>query len=327
VLPRSEVRSVKSHWIVFSLISLYLVWGSTYLAIRIGLDSYPPFLLAAIRYVLAGGVLFLFLRFQRFAIPSKKEWLNSTLVGGLLLVGGNGGVTLAEKWIPTGLTALIIGTVPLWAALFSSWFGRKPSRVEWIGLGVGFLGVAALSFKGNLWSAPLGASIALVAAASWGLGAVLTQQLTLPRGLMSSAAQMLTGGGLLLLLSFVFGEHVPRNPSEGSWWALVYLTVFGSLVGYCIFMFLLSRVSSSLATSYAYVNPLVAAFLGWHYNGETITAPMMLAGFAILLSVALITIQRGTTVKIEQEKAFSENEPISSSCEDQDSNCEPCSSK
>jgi drug/metabolite transporter (DMT)-like permease len=274
--------------VVAALLAVYVIWGSTYLAIRIALEGLPPFLMAGVRFVVAGGVLFAVLWLRGAPAPSPRQWANTALVGGLLLLGGNGGVVVAEQSVASGLAALGVATVPLWAALFAGVWGQWPRRLEWGGLAVGFAGVALLNVGGGLRASPVGALALLVAPVSWALGSMWSRRLDLPGGLMTSAAEMITGGGMLLLMSRATCERTPTALAGRPLAALVYLIVFGSWIGFSAYLFLLRRARPAIATSYAYVNPVVAMALGVVLGGEHIEAgewaatPVILAGVALL---------------------------------------------
>src|SRR5947209_3897947 len=181
--------------IIVSIISLYILWGATYLGMRIALQSFPPFLLAGIRFLIAGILMFVFLRARGASMPTRKEWLGAAVVGALLLIGGNAGVTFAEQWVPSGLAAVAIGAVPLWAAPFAGFFGRWPSRFEWCGLVLGFAGLILLNLGHGLSATnPLGVIVLLISPICWALGSILSQRVALPKGFMATAAQLLCGG-------------------------------------------------------------------------------------------------------------------------------------
>jgi drug/metabolite transporter (DMT)-like permease len=257
--------------VVVALLAVYVVWGSTYLAIRVALEGFPPFLMAGLRFLVAGGVLYLVLRLRGAPAPRRTQWGSATVVGGLLLLGGNGGVVVAEQWVASGLAALGVATVALWSAIFSGLWGQWPRRLEWVGLAVGFGGVALLNLEGNLRASPAGAVALLVATVSWAFGSMWSRHLDLPAGLMASAAEMLAGGSLLLVASVLVGEKVPRAIGTRPLLALAYLVVFGSWVGFSAYLYLLRRVRPAVATSYAYVNPVIAMALGVAFAGERIT--------------------------------------------------------
>src|SRR6266568_741166 len=234
--------------VLLSLIALYFIWGSTYLGMRIALLGFPPFLMAAIRFLVAGGLLFLVLRLRGNPAPTRKQWLGAAIVGTLLLAGGNAGVAFSEQWVSTGLASVGIAAVPLWTALFAGLWGRWPTRIEWFGLGLGFSGVLLLNFGNGVWANPMGAIALLLAPIFWALGSAWSQHISLPAGLMSSSAQMLVGGVVLILLSMVTREGTPNLTISQSLWAIVYLVVFGSLVAFSAYGYLLRHVSPALAT-------------------------------------------------------------------------------
>ncbi|HLH63803.1 MAG TPA: drug/metabolite exporter YedA [Ktedonobacteraceae bacterium] len=278
--------------ILFALFALYVLWGGTYLAMRIALQSFPPFLLSGIRFLIAGSILYVFLRARGGESPTRKQWIGAALVGILLLAGGNGGVVFAEQWVASGLASLGIAAVPLWAALFSGLFGRWPNRKEWLGLGIGFIGVMLLNLENGFSANPLGAIALLIAPMSWAFGSIWSSRLPLPKGLMASAAQMLAGGLVLVILGLSLGERVTRVPAAGPIWAMLFLIFGGSLVAYSAYGYLLTHVRPVLATSYAYVNPAVAVGLGALFAGEKLTPVGFVAMLAILTGVCLLSLVR-----------------------------------
>jgi len=276
--------------IILSLISLYTLWGGTYLGMRIALEGFPPFFVAGVRQLTAGIILYVFLRLRGSPGPTRAQWLGALVVGGLLLVVGNGGVVYAEQWVSSGLAALALGAIPLWAALFSGLFGRWPRPIEWCGLAIGFAGLVLLNLENGLHANPLGAIVLLIAPMSWGLGSILSQHLPSPKGLMASAAQMLAGGVMLFIVGFGFGERMTSIPGPRPLGAMLFLIVGGSLVGFSAYGYLLRHVRPALATSYAYANPVVAVGLGIILAGEHITAIGVLAMLVILSGVGLVTL-------------------------------------
>ncbi len=292
--PDAPPAPAKRNWLSLglALLSVYVIWGSTYLAIKEALAGFPPFLGAGIRFLIAGTILYGFLRVRRAPNPTRRQWGGAAIIGCLLLVGGNGGVVFAEQSVASGVAAMTVATVPLWAVLFARIWGRWPNGKEWIGLLVGFLGIIFLNLGGSLSATPLGAAMVVGAALCWALGSVLSQHVTLPSGAMSSAAEMLVGGAVMLLLGLVLNERFTHAPTIGSLWALAYLIVFGSLVAFSAYGYLLKRVRPALATSYAYANPLVALLLGAAFAGEQITGIEIIALFFILTGVVLVALGR-----------------------------------
>lgn len=274
---------------VLCLAALYTVWGSTYLAQRIAVESFAPLQMAGVRFVVAGVVLFVVLRARGAPAPAAAEWRAVALSATPLIVTGMGTAAIAMKRVPSGLAALMFGSVPLWTSLFDWLCGGALRRVEVLGLAVGFTGVGLVSLRGGLSADPLGACLLLGAAASYALGCVATRRLALPKGMMGTAAQMLFGGVALMGASFAFGEAWSA-PSARGVLSLAYLVVLGSLVGYVALGYLLRTVRPALATSYAFVNPIVALALGAALAGERIGAAD-LAGLALVLSaVALVAL-------------------------------------
>lgn len=279
-------------WIVLALLTVYIIWGSTYLAIRVALEGFPPFLMAGIRFLIAGGGMYVFLRLRGAPNPTGRQWLGAGLVGCLLLVGGNGGVTFAEQWVASGLAAVWIATMPVWAALFAGLFGRWPSPLEWAGLALGVVGVALLNLESDFQANPVGAVALTIATMCWAFGSVWSRRLSLPAGMMASAAEMLVGGVVLFILGFGTGEQITQMPGERAIAALVYLIVFGSVIAFSAYLYLLKNVRSTVATSYAYVNPVVAVGLGVGLAGENITLAGLAAMLIILAAVGLVALAR-----------------------------------
>jgi drug/metabolite transporter (DMT)-like permease len=275
-------------WIIICLLILYIVWGTTYLVIRFALEGFQPYWLMALRFLIAGGALYIFLRLRGVPNPTLRQWRSATIVGALLLGGGMGSVALAEQSISSGLAATLVATAPLWAIFYSRLWGRVPARGEWIGVGLGMLGVVLLSLEGNLQANPEGLLLMLLAPALWSLGSVWMGHLDMPAGFMGSAAEMLAGGLVLVGMAILRGEPVPTSPSPGSLAALLYLIVLGSLLTMTAYTYLLQNVSPTLATSYSFVNPAIALFLGVALGGEHLTGSALIALPVILVGVAFV---------------------------------------
>ncbi len=278
--------------ILISLLALYTIWGSTYLAMRIALDGFPPFLMAGVRFLIAAAILFPILRLRGAPMPTRKQWLGASVVGILLLACGSGVVAFSEQWVASGLASVSLAAIPLWTALFMGLWGRWPVRIEWLGLGLGLAGVILLNLGNDVWANPIGAIALLFAPLCWAFGSALSQHVSLPKGLMSSAVEMIAGGVVLVLLSFAIRERTPNLHMTQSLWAIGFLIVFGSLVGFCAYGYLLRTVRPALATSYAYVNPMIAVALGIAVDGEHITIFGVLAMLIILTGVALVSLGR-----------------------------------
>lgn len=274
-----------------ALAAVYLIWGSTYLALRFGLEGFPPFLLNAIRFLVAGVILYAVLRLRGTPAPTRRHWWNAARVGALMLAGGVGLVTIAEDLgVGSGVAATAVAVIPLWAALVSGLFGRWPTRLEWVGLVVGFVGVLVLAQEGDFVSNPAGFILLAVAPILWSIGSVWGSHLDLPRPAMATATQLLAGGAVLALLGALRGERITELPSAPAWLALGYLIVFGSIVAYTAYVFLLRTVRPALATSYAYANPVVAVALGVTLGAEVLTGPAFIALPLILAGVGLAAL-------------------------------------
>ncbi len=276
--------------VMTALLALYIIWSSTYLAIRIALEGFPPFFMAGVRFFTVGIGLYVYLRIKGASAPRFSEWKAGAIVGSLLLLVGNGGVVVAEQWVASGLAALGVATTPLWTVLFAGLWKRWPSRAEWAGLGLGLAGVLLLNLEGDMRASPIGALALFISALSWALGSAWSRHLPLPRGMMASAVEMMTGGAFLLMTSLVMHERITAIPSWRAISAIIYLAVFGSLVGFSSFTYLIGRVRPALATSYAYVNPAVAVAIGVWLAGEHIGAMGIAAMLVILTGVVLVIL-------------------------------------
>ncbi len=271
-----------------ALAAVYIIWGSTYLALRFGLEGFPPFLLNAIRFLVAGGVMYMVLRLRGTPSPTRRHGWNAARIGVLMLGGGVGLVTIAEDLgVGSGVAATAVAVIPLWAALVSGWFGRWPTQLEWVGLVIGFTGVVVLAQEGDLVSNPGGMILIVAAPIFWAIGSVWGSHLDLPRPAMATATQLLAGGAVLLVLGPLRGERISEVPPASAWLALGYLITFGSIVAYTAYIYLLRTVRPALATSYAYVNPIVAVMLGVTLGAEVLTGPALLALPLILAGVGL----------------------------------------
>ena len=280
--------------VVVALVTVYIVWGSTYFAIRVALESFPPFVQGGLRFLIAGGLLFVFLIARRKPLPSLREWRDGAVVGVLLLAVANGSVIFAEQYVASSLAAIFIGAAPLLAALWSGAFGSWPSRVQWLGIAIGFAGVVALSGGAQFAAHPAGLLALTLAVASWTFGSALSQRtLKLAPGAMGFATEMLAGGAVMMALGIASGEGArfiaSGPPTLAAVAALVYLIFAGSIAAFSAYMYLLSQVSATIATSYAYVNPLIAVLLGVAFGGESLTTQEAVATAVIVASVILLT--------------------------------------
>jgi drug/metabolite transporter (DMT)-like permease len=283
--------------VVAAFAVIYLVWGSTYLAIRVAIDTLPPFLMAGARFLVAGALMYGWARSRGAARPDRRQWKAALLLGTLFLLLGNGGVVWAEQYVASGMAAVLVALMPIWTAIVE-WVrpgGRRPGLLTSIGLLTGFVGVALLLSPGADGSAvdPLGALVLVGASLSWAIASVLSKGMPLPRsGALSSGMQMLAGGALLALAGLVTGESGALDleaVSLRSGAALLYLIVFGSLLGFGAFTWLLRVASPARVATYAYVNPLVAVTLGWALLGEPLGLRELGAAAVIIAGVVLIT--------------------------------------
>jgi drug/metabolite transporter (DMT)-like permease len=279
------------------LLTLYVIWGSTYLGIRFALESYPPFLLAGIRFLAAGIALYGFLRWRGAAAPTSLQWRNAAFTGLLLLGLGNGLVCYAEERVSSGIAAVAVASMPLFAALFTGMYGQWPNRRESIGLAIGFAGVIVLNLGSSLAGSRIGAAALLIAAMCWAFGSAWSRRREMPAGPMNTAAQMLCASIALLAFGFLSGEHLPSHPGTRATLALIYLAVFGSIIAFSAYLYVLKHARPALATSYAYVNPPVAVLLGVLLAGEHVGA-LDLGGMAIIVvGVVAITLGKRQTTR------------------------------
>lgn len=310
-------QSVKrfSILIIAAFAAIYFFWGSTYLAIKYAIETLPPFLMAGARFLIAGSILYVLARLSKdYEKPSLAHWRTSFIVGTLLLMGGNGCVVLAQHYIPSSLAALLVATEPFWIVLLS-WFWLGGNRPNWkvaLGLLVGFVGVYLLiGGRGASGTAAggteqiFGAFLVIGAAFCWALGSIYGVRATTPKSsLLTSGMQMLSGGLVLTVVGSIAGEWTKfsiYDVSTNSWLALAYLIIFGSIIGFTAYSYLLKVASPSQVATYAYINPVVAVFLGWMIAGEFLTVQMLIGAGIIVGSVALITSNNKTKTE-ESEK-------------------------
>ncbi len=286
--PTGHSSSTSRLSVGLALFSLYVIWGSTYLAMRVAMDGFPPFRMAALRFLVAGAVMLVVARLRGEPLPSARQWRNALAIGTLLLAGGNGGVAIAEQTVSSGLAALMVSAMPLWMALFAGLWGRWPATKDWVALVLGFGGIIILNLGSELRGSPGGVGVLMFATAAWAFGSLWSRRLDLPKGMMAAGAEMFTAGWVLVALSLLRGEQLPAVVPARAIWALAYLVVFGSLVAYTAYLFLLSRVPVPVASSYAYVNPVVALVLGAALAGERLPPALLVSLPLILTAVALV---------------------------------------
>lgn len=282
--------SAKHQWllIVSALACTYLIWGSTYLAIKYAIESFPPFVMVGIRFTAAGSLLYLILRGLGHAAPTLIQWRGAALVGLLLPVLGNGTVSHVQLHVSSSVAALAIATAPIWMAIFSSLWGHKISRREWLGIAIGLVGILLLNTRGSLQGDWLSAVLLMFAAASWSLGSVWSKHMAMPTGLMGAASQMLCGGLIAFVFSAAFGEQWPTDITERSWAAIVFMIVLGSMVAFSAYHWLLHNVRPLVASSNTFVNPVVAFVVGVLFADEHIHTMEYIALAVILVGVFLV---------------------------------------
>jgi len=301
-------------WI--ALLAVYFVWGSTYLVIRFAVETLPPFLSAGLRFLVSGAILLIWRRAAGDAMPTRRQWRSAAVVGILLLLGGNGLVSWAEKTVPSGVAALVIGAVPMFMVIADALRpnGVRPTGGVIAGLTIGFAGIYLLvgpsEFSGDLHLNPFGVSALLIAGLLWAIGSVYGKTADLPKSaLMTTGAEMLTGGLALMAVSAGCGELKGFSfsvVSADSWLALAYLIAFGSMIGFVAYAWLLQNAPIPLVSTYAYVNPLVAVFLGNRFAQEPLT-PRILAASAIIVG-SVVFINSAGRSRVRKEAVAAANE-------------------
>ena len=275
------------------LAATWVIWGSTYLAIKFALESFPPFYQMGSRFLVAGVLLIVWLKLRGRALPTLVEWRNAAIIGTLLLVSGMGFTAYSEQTVASGLIVAYIAIIPIIVTLMSLPFGLRPSRLELVGMLLGLGGVVLLVQGQAFTASPTGLLAITIACVSWSLGSVLSQRrFPLAPGAMGFASEMLCGSVVLLLLSFGIGETPEWPPQPLAAWSWIYLIVFGSLLAFNAYMVLLGRVSAALASSYTFVNPVIALALGIWLGGETVTLFEWAAAAVITAGVVLLVLGR-----------------------------------
>lgn len=285
--------------------SIYIIWGSTYLAILYAVETIPPFLMAGARFLVSGGLLYVWARYRGAPKPTKLHWRNAVIAGGFLLLGGNGAVVWAEQYVPSGLTALLVSILPFWLVIIE-WVRpprERPKSAVLVGLVLGFIGIIVLVGPGNVGGQgdvrPIGAVVLILGSLSWAIGSFWSRDAQLPEsGLLTTGMEMLGGGVLLIVVGLLTGElsgfdihHVSRASAIG----LAYLITFGSLLGFTSYIWLLDKVSPARLGTYAYVNPIVAVVLGWAIAGEKLSVRTGIAAAIVICAVALITTAKASS--------------------------------
>ncbi|MGB7070113.1 MAG: EamA family transporter [Pyrinomonadaceae bacterium] len=310
-------------FLITAFAAVYIFWGSTYLGIKYAIQTLPPFLMAGTRFAFAGSLLYLWSRFSKdYEKPTLAHWRTSFIVGTLLLLGGNGGVVLAQHYISSSMTALLVATEPLWIVVLS-WQWLKSGRPNWkvaLGLLIGFAGVSLLiSGRGSSDASTgdtgqwIGVFAVIGGAISWAAGSIYGLRSSVPKSsAMTAGMQMLSGSVSLLIVGLVRDELSTFDPSavsSSSVFAFVYLIIFGSLIGFTAYSWLLKNAQPSMVATYAYVNPVIAVLLGWTIAGESLTGQMIIGTFIVVVSVVLVTANK--KVKVPEEGEIMINESIS----------------
>jgi drug/metabolite transporter (DMT)-like permease len=302
--------STRRSRLILAFTAVYLIWGSTYLAMRIAVETIPPLLMASIRMLSAGGILLGLALVTGAARPERAEWRSAIVIGALLFLGGNGAVVWSAQHAPSGLVAVVVASVPLWLVVLEAIRpeGNRPRPITWLGVAVGLAGIAMLVGPGRMQGGidPVSATVLVLGSLCWATGSLLSRRLPSPKSpLVATALQMLCGGLWLLAGGLALGEGARFHPAAittAAWLSLAYLSVFGSIVAFTAYVWLLRNTTPAKAATYAYVNPIIALIIGWAFAGERLTVRVGVAAVVIIGAVALIT-SAGSPPKAEPEIA------------------------
>jgi drug/metabolite transporter (DMT)-like permease len=298
--------------VLLAFAAIYLIWGSTYLAIQVGIETLPPFLMAGVRFLLAGVPFYFWLRSRGVPSPSKDHWMSAMLLGGLMMFGGNGLVTWSEQFVPSSVAAVLIATVPLWMTLLDRFFyrGAPLGFARLAGVLVGFTGVVILvapSASQLDRVDPLGAGALILAALLWGIGSLHSRRMKVPDSpFMAAAMQMIGGGAVLVVVGSAGGEWGRLDISQvslASVLAMLYLVVFGSIIALSAYVFLLRVTAASAVSTYAFVNPVVAVLLGWTFAGERLGPRTLVASALVISAVVLILVPWKRAPKVPRQSS------------------------
>ena len=285
--PRLHLR-IPPLPVVAALATIYLIWGSSYLGVAFALESYPPFLLSALRLLGCIVILAAALLLRGASLPRRREIVSAAFLGTLMFTGAGMVALGQELGVSSGLASLAVAAVVIWATIFAALFGHRPGRLEMLGLLIGIAGVALLNLEKGMQANPAGALVLALGPMAWAFGSIISNRITMPQGMMSVLFQMLGGFCALTLIGFLRGEQLPINPALPATAALIYLTLFPTLLGFSAYMYLVRKVRPALATSYGYVNPVIAVLLGVSLRGESITNIGVLAMIVIITGVVLV---------------------------------------
>ncbi|MBP7369859.1 MAG: drug/metabolite exporter YedA [Arenimonas sp.] len=282
--------SPKRSQILIALLAVYLIWGSTYFAIKLALPDYPPFFITAIRLAIAGLIMLAYIQYKHYPLPTAKQWKPLVILAAVMTVFASALINVAEQTVSSGVVAIGVAAMPLWAGFFAALRGYHPSKIEWSGLLLGFFGVVWLNIGSELRVSTIGLLCVLSAPMAWAWGSMWSKDQDLPDPIVSSAWQMFIGSVIAMAIGLSLGERITHLPSTQSTLALLYLTVFGSIVAYSAFVWLVKHVRPALATSYAYVNPPIALLLGVTLLDEPLNSHTVVAMILILMSIGIVTL-------------------------------------
>jgi drug/metabolite transporter (DMT)-like permease len=284
--------SPKRSQVLIALLAVYLIWGSTYFAIKLALPDYPPFLLTGIRMLIAGGLMLAWLFYKKTPLPKPGQWKSLIILALIMTVLCNAFVNVAEQTVSSGVVAIGVAAMPLWAGLFAALRGYHPSKIEWSGLILGFIGVLWLNMGSELRVSTIGLLCVLAAPLGWAWGSMWSKGRDLPDSMALSAWQMAIGSVMSLLIGLIIGERFTHMPTVESSMAMLYLALFGSIIAYSAFVWLIKHVRPALATSYAYVNPPIALLLGVMLLNEPLNSHTLVAMILILISIGIVTLAK-----------------------------------
>lgn len=277
-----------------SYLAVCIVWGSTYLGIAVALEGFPPFLLGCARFIASGAIMIGFARMRGEPWPDRRQWMGTAIAGAFLFVIGNGLVNAAERSVSSGVAAVLVATMPLWMTVFGRVVGEPVSRLEIAGVVLGLLGVGVMNLGGELRASPFGVVMLLLAPMGWAIGSIASKRLPSPPGMMRAGGQMLVGGVAMGVVALALGERMHEAPSARAIGAAIYLLFAGSLVGFSAYSYLLKHTRPIIATSYAYVNPVIAVLLGVTLNGENFDLASAIGGTIILAAILLVGLSRNS---------------------------------
>lgn len=275
-----------------SYLAVCILWGSTYLAIAVALEGFPPFLLGFARFIASGGIMLAFARMRGEPWPERRQWIGTAVAGVFLFVVGNGLINAAERSVSTGVTAVLVATMPLWMTVFGRFVGEPVTRLEIAGVVLGLVGVGVMNLGGELRASPFGVAMLVLAPMGWAIGSIASRRLPSPPGMMRAGGQMLVGGVAMGVVALALGERMHAAPSARAIGAAFYLLIAGSLIGFSAYSYLLKHTRPIIATSYAYVNPVIAVLLGVTLNGERFELTSAIGGTIILAAILLVGLSR-----------------------------------